>query len=96
MIIFIFIMIILIIVEFVWCDKFLDVVFVMDLLCSIDELQYRQEKDFVKRFVDIFKIGVGSRVVVIIYSDEIQLEIIFDQYFNLSSFLLVVEFLLYL
>ena len=77
-------------------DKLLDVVFVMDSSRSIDEPQYRQEKDFVKRLADIFKIGAGSRAAVIIYSDETQLEITFDQYSNLSSFLSAVESLPYL
>lgn len=82
--------------EPVRCDKLLDVVFVMDSSRSIDEPQYRQEKDFVKRLADIFKIGAGSRAAVIIYSDETQLEITFDQYSNLSSFLSAVESLPYL
>ena len=84
------------ITEPIRCEELLDVVFVMDSSRSIDAPQYKQEKDFVKRLANIFKVGAGSRAAVIIYSDETQLKITFDQYSDLGSFLSAVESLPYL
>lgn len=68
----------------------------MDSSRSIDAPQYKQEKNFVKRLASIFNVGAGSRAAVIIYSDDTQLKIRFDQYNNLDNFLLAVDELPYL
>jgi len=78
------------------CDQLLDIVFVMDSSRSIDAPQYQQGKNFVKRLASIFNVGAGSRAAVIIYSDDTQLKITFDQYNNLDNFLLAVDELPYL
>jgi len=68
----------------------------MDSSRSINAPQYDREKDFVKKLAAIFNVGAGSRAAVIIYSDDTQLRIKFDQYSNLDSFLRAVDALPYL
>ena len=73
------------------CDQLFDVIFVMDSSRSINAPQYVREKDFVKELATILNVGAGTRAAVIIYSDDTQLEIRFDQHRNLDSFKLAVD-----
>ena len=68
------------------CHDLLDIVFVMDSSRSIDSSEYAKEKNFVKELATILNIGSGSRASVIIYSDDPELKIRFEQFNNLARF----------
>lgn len=79
------------------CFVFVDIVFFLDLLGSIGELNYCKMKDFVKVVVNIFIIGLGKiLVVLILYGDIVIMVIWFSDYVNNVDFDVVVDVFLYL
>ena len=68
------------------CRMVLDIVFVMDSSRSINASDYAKQKNFVKELASILNVGAGSRAAVIIYSDDPELKIRFDDFSNLEDF----------
>ena len=68
---------------FVVCQTSVDLVFVLDNSGSVGDTNFNKVKDFVKRVIDFFNIGVdGTHVSVVTYDTDTHIEFNLVKYYT--------------
>lgn len=68
---------------FTVCQTSVDLVFVLDGSGSVGESNFKKVKEFVKRVIDFFNIGVdGTHVAVVTYETETRIEFNLVKYYT--------------